>query len=55
MRDADYLKNLGEIAKWLDSLISEVNHINETVEDLIANAPVSVEAWDKVGNQIWNR
>ena len=55
MRDEEYLKNLGEIAKWLDSLIVEINKINETVEDLIAEAPVSVEAWDKVGNQIWSK
>jgi hypothetical protein len=53
MRDEDYLKNLGEIAKWLDSLIVEVSKINETVEDLIAEAPVSLEAWDKVGDEIW--
>lgn len=53
MRDEDYLKNLGEIAKWLDSLIIEINKINETLEDLIAEAPVSLEAWDKVGNYIW--
>jgi hypothetical protein len=53
MRDEDYLKNLGEIAKWLDSLIVEVSKINETVEDLIAEAPVSLTAWDKVGDDIW--
>jgi hypothetical protein len=55
MRDEDYLKNLGDIAKWLDTLIVEVNKINETVEDLIAEAPVSLEALDKVGNQIWSK
>ena len=55
MRDEDYLKNLGEITKWLDSLIVEINKINETVEDLIAEAPVSITAWDKVGNQIWSK
>ena len=55
MRDEEYLKNLGEISKWLDTLIVEINKINETVEDLIAEAPVSVEAWDKVGNQIWSK
>ena len=55
MRDEDYLKNLGDIAKWLDTLIVEVNKINETVEDLIAEAPVSIAAWDKVGNQIWSK
>ena len=55
MRDEDYLKNLGEITKWLDSLIVEINKINETVEDLIAEAPVSVAAWDKVGNELWNK
>lgn len=55
MRDEEYLKNLSEVAKWLDTLIVEVNRINETVEDLIAEAPVSVAAWDKVGNQIWER
>jgi hypothetical protein len=53
MRDEDYLKNLGDIAKWLDSLIVEISKINETVEDLIAEAPVSLEAWDKVGDEIW--
>ena len=55
MRDEDYLKNLGEITKWLDTLIVEINKINETVEDLIAEAPVSVTAWDKVGDELWNR
>ena len=55
MRDENYLKNLAEVARWLDSLISEINHINETVEDLIAEAPVSLEAWDKVGDQIWSK
>ena len=55
MRDEDYLKNLGEIAKWLDTLIIEVNKINETVEDLIAEAPVSLAAWDKAGNQLWSK
>ena len=53
MRDEDYLKNLGEITKLLDTLIVEINKINETVEDLIAEAPVSIEAWDKVGDSIW--
>jgi hypothetical protein len=55
MRDEEYLKNLGEISKWLDTLIVEINKINETVEDLIVEAPVSLEAWDKVGNQIWSK
>ncbi len=55
MRDEDYLKNLGEISKWLDTLIVEINKINETVEDLIAEAPVSVAAWDKVGNKLWDK
>jgi hypothetical protein len=55
MRDEDYLKNLGEIAKWLDSLIIEINKINETLEDLIAEAPVSIAAWDKVGNELWSK
>lgn len=53
MRDEDYLNNLAEVAKWLDALIVEVNKINETVEDLIAEAPVSVEAWEKVGDKLW--
>jgi hypothetical protein len=55
MRDEEYLKNLEEISKWLDTLIVEINKINETVEDLIAEAPVSLEAWDKVSNQIWSK
>lgn len=53
MRDEQVLLNLAEVAKWLDSLIVEVNRINEVVEDLIAEAPVSLEAWDKVGEQVW--
>ena len=53
MKDEDILLNLAEIATWLDSLIVEVNKINEVVEDLIAEAPVSVAAWDKVGDKIW--
>ena len=40
MCDEEYLKNLGEISKWLDTLIVEINKINETVEDLIVEAPV---------------
>lgn len=55
MNDDQYLGKLGEVAKWLDSLINEVNSINETLEDLIAEAPVSASAWDKVGNQIWSK
>ena len=55
MRDEEYLKNLGEISKWLDTLIVEINKINETVEDLIVEAPVSVEAWDTVGDEIWTQ
>jgi hypothetical protein len=53
MRDEDYLSNLAEIAHWLDSLIAEVNKINETVEDLRVQAPVSLEAWDRVGDRLW--
>lgn len=53
MRDEEYLASLAKIAKWLDTLIAEVNHINETVEDLIAEAPVSLAAWDKVGEEVW--
>jgi len=55
MRDEEYLTNLTEITKWLDSLIVEINKINETVEDLIAEAPVSVATWDKVGNKLWSK
>ena len=55
MSDEQYLTNLAEITKWLDSLIVEINKINETVEDLIAEAPVSLAAWDKVGNQVWSK
>jgi len=55
LRDEQMLLNLSEIATWLDSLIVEVNRINEVVEDLIAEAPVSVEAWNKVGDQIWSK
>jgi hypothetical protein len=55
MRDEDYLKNLGEISKWLDTLIVEINKINETVEDLIVEAPVSIVAWDKVGDELWTQ
>lgn len=31
---------LKDIINWLDSLIVEVNKLNEVVEDLIAEAPV---------------
>jgi hypothetical protein len=55
MRDEEYLKNLEEISKWLDTLIVEINKINETVEDLIVEAPVSIAAWDKVGDEIWTQ
>jgi len=55
MRDEEYLTSLSDIAKWLDSLIVEINKINETVEDLIAEAPVSLAAWNKVGNKLWSK
>ena len=35
-------KDLQEICQWLDSLIVEVNRLNEVVEDLIAEAPVKI-------------
>ncbi len=47
MRDQKIISNITEISKWLDSLIVEVNRINEVVEDLIAGAPISVEAWSE--------
>jgi len=53
MRDEDILLNLYEIGKWLDKLIQEMQAINLIVTDLIATVPVSVEAWDKVGDDIW--
>jgi len=53
MRDEDILLNLYEIGQWLDKLIQEMQAINLIVTDLIATVPVSVEAWDKVGDDIW--
>jgi hypothetical protein len=47
MRDEEILKNIQDISKWLDSIIVEVNKINETLEDVLANVPVSVKAWTK--------
>jgi hypothetical protein len=40
-RTGDYMtKDMQEIITWLDSLIVEVNRLNEVIEDLIAEAPV---------------
>ena len=47
MRDEEILKNIQDISKWLDSIIVEVNKINETLEDVLANVPVSVKTWTK--------
>ena len=33
---------LAEINQWLDSLIVEFNKLNKVVEDLIAEAPISL-------------
>ncbi len=33
-------KDMQEIIQWLDSLIVEVNRLNEVIEDLIAETPV---------------
>ncbi len=33
-------KDMQDIITWLDSLIVEVNRLNEVIEDLIAEAPV---------------
>ncbi len=54
MRDEQLLLNLAEIATWLDNLALEVNKIKEMVQETIVGAPVSVDAWDKVGEQIWS-
>ena len=35
-------KDLQEICQWLDSLIVEINRLNEVVEDLIAEAPIKI-------------
>ncbi len=53
MRDEDILLNLYEIGQWLDKLGREIHALNLVVTDLIATVPVSVEAWDKVGDSIW--
>jgi hypothetical protein len=55
MRDEDMLLNLFEIAQWLDKVGQEIHSLGLIVTDLIAAVPVSVEAWDKVGNQIWDK
>ncbi len=54
MRDEQLLLNLAEIATWLDNLALEVNKIKEMVQETIVGAPVSLDAWDKVGEQIWS-
>jgi hypothetical protein len=51
MRDEDILLNLFEISQWLDRLIKEIQGINLVMTDLIATVPVSVEAWDTVGER----
>ena len=53
MRDEDILLNLYEIGQWLDKLGREIHGLTLVVTDLIATVPVSVEAWDKVGDEIW--
>ena len=53
MRDEDILLNLYEIGQWLDKLGREIHGLNLVVNDLIATVPVSIEAWDKVGDEIW--
>jgi hypothetical protein len=55
MRDEDILLNLFEISQWLDRLIKEIQGINLVMTDLIATVPVSVEAWDTVGDEIWTQ
>lgn len=39
MTDKEIEASLLEITHWLDSLIFEVNKINETLEDLLAEVP----------------
>jgi hypothetical protein len=55
MRDEDILLNLFEISQWLDRLIKEIQGINLVMTDLIATVPVSVEAWDTVGDELWTQ
>lgn len=43
MNDKEILKNVEDISKWLDSIIVEINSINETLEDLLADAPAVVK------------
>jgi hypothetical protein len=39
----------------VDRLIKEIQGINLVMTDLIATVPVSVEAWDTVGDEIWTQ
>jgi len=55
MRDEDILLNLFEIAQWLDKVGQEIHALSLVVTDLIATVPVSIEAWDKVGEDIWTQ
>ena len=55
MRDENILLNLFEIAQWLDKVGEEIHALSLIVTDLIATVPVSVEVWDKTGNQIWGK
>jgi len=55
MRDEDILLNLFEIGQWLDKVGQEIHALSLVVTDLIATVPVSVEAWDKVGEDIWTQ
>ena len=54
MRDEDILINLYEIGQWLDKLGKEIQNLSLVIRDLMVTVPVSVEAWDKVSDQIWN-
>lgn len=53
MRDEQVLKNLLEIAHGLDEMGKELIRLGRVAQSVIAEVPVSLDAWNKVVVKEW--
>ncbi len=53
MRDEQVLKNLLEIAHGLDEMGKELIRLGRVAQSVVAEVPISIEAWNKVVVKEW--
>jgi len=53
MRDEQVLKSLLEIAHGLDEMGKELIRLGRVAQSVVAEVPISIEAWNKVVVKEW--